>query len=114
MFKRLQQWWEELKRGRPGSRFQEQHDRNRSERKSRVGRMLRVAAGVLLIPVGVFFLAVPGPGLIIVGVGAVLIAREFGAVARVLDAIEVRGRKSWDWARRRWRRLVKRRRSVTR
>jgi len=44
----------------------------------------------------------------------VLIAREFRFAARFLDALEVRGRKAFDWARRRWRRLVKARREATR
>ena len=112
MFKELKREWAQLKKGQPGSRFQDQFDRNQREKKSNFGRVLRVAAGLILLPVGLFFLAVPGPGLVIIAVGAVLIAREFGFAARLLDAVEVRGRKLITWTQRRWQRLVKARRKV--
>jgi hypothetical protein len=112
MFKELKREWSQLKRGKPGSRFQDQFDRNQREKKSNVARVLRVGAGLVLLPVGLFFLAVPGPGLLIMALGAVLIAREFGFAARLLDAIEVRGRQVMTWALRRWKRLVQARRKV--
>ena len=114
MFTRLKNSWADLKRGRPGSRFEDQYDEQRKGKKSPAGRVLRILGAVILIPVGVFFLAVPGPGLVVIGIGAVLIAREFRFAARFLDALEVRGRKAFDWAQRRWRRLVKARRAATR
>ncbi len=114
MFKRLKESWADLKRGRPGSRFEDQYDKQRKEKKSPLGRILRIIAGLILFPVGVFFLAVPGPGLLVIAVGAVLIAREFRFAARFLDAFEVRARKTFGWARRRWQKLVKARRAVVR
>ena len=114
MFKRLKESWADLKRGRPGSRFEDQYDEQAKEKKSPLGKALRIIIGLLLFPVGVFFLAVPGPGLLVIAVGAVLIAREFRVAARFLDAFEVRARKTFAWARRRWRRLVKARRAATR
>ena len=114
MLKHFKAYWSELRRGQPGSRFQDQYEQNRREQKSPIGRVLRIIGGVALIPIGVFFLAVPGPGLLIVLMGAVLIAREFGFAARLLDALELRARNAWQWAQRRWRRLVKARRAVTR
>jgi len=114
MFQRLKRDWNSLKRGKPGSRFQEQHDKQRQAQESVVGRVLRIIAGFILFPIGAFFLAVPGPGLLVIAVGAVLIAREFRFAARVLDASEVRGRQVVQWARRRWRRLVGARRRANR
>ena len=115
MFNSLRKSWADLKRGRPGSRFEEQYDEQRRDKtKSPIGRVLRIIGGLLLIPVGVFFLAVPGPGLLVIAVGAVLIAREFRFAARFLDAFEVRARKTFAWARRRWQKLVKARRAVVR
>ena len=93
MFARLKDYWEDLKRGEPGSRFQDQHDKERSEQRSSVGRVLRIIAGFLLIPIGVFFLAVPGPGLLVIALGAVMIATELRVVAQALDAIELRVRR---------------------
>lgn len=112
MFSALRRFWSDLKSGRPGSRFEKQYDENRREAKSPVGRVLRIIGGVLLIPLGMFFLAVPGPGLVIIGLGAVLIAREFRFAAKLLDELEVRGRKVWKWGHQRWRRLVQARRKV--
>lgn len=112
MFKELKHEWSQLKRGKPGSRFQDQFDRNQREKKSNIGRVLRVVAGLILLPIGLFFLAVPGPGLVIIAIGAVLIAREFGFAARFLDAVEVWSRNVITWTQRRWERLVKARRKV--
>ncbi len=112
MFRDLRREWSQLKRGKPGSRFQDQFDRNRREKKSNAGRTIRVVAGLVLLPVGVFFLAVPGPGLVIMGLGAVMIAREFEFAARVLDAFEVRGRRVATWALGRWQQLVRARRKA--
>ena len=114
MFTHFRKYWSSLKQGKPGSRFQEQYDRSHRKQKSMVGRVLRVAAGTILVPVGLFFLAVPGPGLLIIALGAVLIAREFQFAAILLDALEVRGRQAFRWARQRWQRLVRARRAVTR
>ena len=114
MISAFKEFWTNIKKGRPGSRFQDQYDEARKERRSRIGRVARIVAGLLLFPVGVFFLAVPGPGLLVIAFGAVLIAREFRVAAVILDAVEVRGRKIWKWAQRRWRQLVKSRRAVTR
>jgi hypothetical protein len=42
---------------------------------------------------GFILLFVPGPGLLLIAVGAALLARESLAVARALDWLEVRGRR---------------------
>jgi len=114
MLTRLKRYWSSLKDGRPGSRFQEQYEKERRKQKGTFGRVLRIVAGVLLGPIGLFFLAVPGPGLLFIGLGAVLIAREFRFAAIVLDWLEVRARKVFQWGKQRWQRLVRARRAVTR
>jgi hypothetical protein len=115
MFKRLKESWADLKRGTPGSRFEDQYDEQRKDKKKgAIGRVLRIIGGLVLIPVGVFFLAVPGPGLLVIAVGAVLIAREFKFAARFLDTVEVQTRRALKWVQGRWRRLVKARRAVIR
>ena len=115
MFKKLKQYWSSLKRGKPGSRFQEQYDKQHEKQKGGVGRVLRIIAGVLLIPAGLFFLPAPGPGFLVLGLGAVLLAREFRFAARGLDKIELRGRQLFKWFQGLWRRLkTARRKAVTR
>jgi hypothetical protein len=112
MFDGLKREWTQLKRGRPGSRFAEQHDKERKKGKSPAGRVARIIVGLLLFPVGVVFLAIPGPGLLVIAIGAILIAREFKFAARLLDVVEVRGRKLTTWSQRRWKQLVQARRKV--
>jgi hypothetical protein len=114
MLKRLKRYWSSLKRGRPGSRFEEQYERQRKAQKGGVGRALRIIAGVITLLLGLFFLPAPGPGFIVVAFGATLLAGESRLVARAVDAIEVRGRKLYTWARRRWRRFVESRRATSR
>lgn len=59
---------------------------------------------MLLIAVGLFFLFIPGPGLLILLLGASLIAQESLLVARALDWTEIRLRKLLIWSLRAWRR----------
>lgn len=114
MFMRLKRSWSSLKRGRPGSRFVEQYERQHKAQQGKAGRALRIMAGVITLLLGLFFLPAPGPGFIVVALGAALLAGESRFVAGALDATEVRGRKLYTWARRRWRRLVEARRAVSR
>jgi hypothetical protein len=112
MFDGIKREWTQLKRGRPGSRFVEQYDKGQKQQRSPVGRVARIIVGLLLFPIGVVFLAIPGPGLLVIALGAVLIAREFRFAARILDVVEVRGRKVLTWTKRQWKRLVRARRKV--
>ena len=107
MFNGLKQEWQQLKRGRPGQRFESQFDRNRKEAATRFGRVVRIVAGILLIPVGIFFLAFPGPGLVVIAIGLILIARESRMMARALDRSEMRARRTWEGVQQRRRRAAK-------
>jgi uncharacterized protein (TIGR02611 family) len=104
MLEKLKRSWSALKRGRPGSRFQKQYERQRKSPSSPVGRVLRVSAGLIILPVGLFLLPAPGPGFIVVALGAVLIAREFEFAVRLLDGLEVRACQVAGWSKRAWRR----------
>jgi len=104
MFEHLKQNWESFKRGHPGSRFQEQYERQRKSPAGTASRVLRVSLGVIALLVGLVLMPAPGPGFIVVGIGALMIAREFRAAAILLDRIEVLGRQVLKWAKRTWRR----------
>jgi hypothetical protein len=52
-----------------------------------------IAAGVLMLIAGVIALPLPGHGLVIMAVGALLVAEESQAVARGLDWFEVKLRR---------------------
>ena len=114
MFNDLKRGWAAFKRGHPGSRFQDQHRRQRKEGETNIGRLLRIIAGTVIVLLGIFFLPAPGPGFVIIALGGALLAREFKLAAIVLDRLEVRGRAIFKWARKRLQRLDKARRSATR
>ena len=59
----------EITQSLPGRRFQERYRRKHAEKGSAWKRCGFVCAGILLTVLGVFFLAVPGPGIPILAVG---------------------------------------------
>jgi hypothetical protein len=94
----LKKEWRALKRGKPGSRFQQLHEARSSDGRRRwIGLLL----GVIITIAGVVALPLPGPGFLVIGIGAALLARESAVVAHVADWIEVRARSGARWASRR-------------
>jgi len=79
----------------PGRRFQERYRRKSQTERGRLARCAAVLAGIGLTIVGLFFLAVPGPGIPILAVGLALIAQESKASARFLDRAEIRLLRWW-------------------
>ncbi|QIF02644.1 PGPGW domain-containing protein [Roseimicrobium sp. ORNL1] len=106
MLANLKEHWHELKSSRPGHRFQDRYNRRRKEHRGSFhwGRWLNILGGVLLLLVGLFMLAAPGPGLLVEVAGLSLLGSEFLTLARFLDWAEVRLRKILSWARRWWKR----------
>jgi len=82
--------WEELKRGKPGHRFQGRYER--ANRRGGLRKWALIVGGVLLILAGIVFLPLPGPGILIIAAGGFLMAEESHAAARALDWIELRVR----------------------
>ena len=93
MIKHLKQSWQRFKRGLPGRRFQQQFRLRQRLRSGAARKALFMATGILIVAAGIFFLFVPGPGIIILLIGAVLIAQQSSLAARALDRIEIRLRK---------------------
>lgn len=62
-----------------------------------------MGAGALVMAAGLVFLAIPGPGLVVLGAGFALVARESLWVARMLDRLELAVRPLFLRLRRRWR-----------
>lgn len=93
MLKHLKQSWERFKAGLPGRRFQQQFRLRRRFRSGAAREALFMALGILLAAAGVFLLFVPGPGMIILLIGAVLIAQQSSLAARAFDRIEIRLRR---------------------
>jgi hypothetical protein len=82
-----------LAQSAPGRRFQERYRRKSQSERGRLARCAAACAGVVLTIVGLFFCAVPGPGIPILAVGLALIAQESASAARFLDRAELRIRR---------------------
>ena len=104
MIKAFLNVWEDLKQASPGERFQRVYRHRRNSGHGITRKTLSLVLGVVLILAGVVLLFIPGPGLLIMAIGGVLIARRSLAAARILDRTELQLRKILFWAERRWRR----------
>jgi hypothetical protein len=91
---------------RPGRRFQDRYWRHRATRNERplAVRIALLVLGVVLALLGLLMLVLPGPGLVFLALGGALFASESLRIARALDWLEVRGRRTWRWLRGRFRR----------
>jgi Flp pilus assembly protein TadB len=88
----LKQDWRALSDSPPGRRFQHRYEKKRRGGRSR-GRTLKLSAAIALIVVGIVLLVIPGPGSVLIVIGAALLAEESSRVARSLDLIEMRIRR---------------------
>lgn len=94
------QSWDRFAHSLPGGRFQGRYRRKQQEKGSAWKRCGFACAGIVLSLIGMFFLAVPGPGIPILAVGLALIAQESAVMARLLDRAEIRVRRWWKRLRR--------------
>ena len=85
--------WRELRHGEPGRRFRARYERRHAQRRHAGGRKWAViVAGALIALAGIVLLPLPGPGMLVIALGALLVAEESLTVAKLLDALESRGR----------------------
>ena len=91
MLARLRKGWRELKQGKPGRRFQERYERSPGSHGAR--KWIVIGGGALLVVAGIVFLPLPGPGLLIIAAGALLVAEESRSAARALDWLERKARR---------------------
>jgi hypothetical protein len=89
MLAALKRYWTQFKRSRPGRRFQDHYDRKAGSRGGALWQCAAIAGGALLCLVGLFFMVVPGPGIPILALGAILIAQQSQGTARLLDRTEL-------------------------
>jgi hypothetical protein len=89
MLAAMKDYLHRFRASRPGCRFQDHYERKRASRGGVAFRCAVVVGGVLLFLVGVFFLAVPGPGIPILLVGAALVAQQSRRTAELLDRAEL-------------------------
>lgn len=105
MFDQLKQRWHHFTQAVPGERFKEHFKRRQQAQPSTLHKkILAIGGGILIMGVGLFFLPAPGPGALILFMGAMLIAQESLAAARALDWADLRLRRMVAWSLRIWRR----------
>ena len=99
MIDQAKRTWQAFKRSQPGYRFQERYNRRQQTTSGPFDpkNLLYVAAGILIVVVGVLLAPIPGPGGIIAFVGLALIGSEFLPIARALDWGELRIRGLVRW-----------------
>ncbi|HYE59197.1 MAG TPA: PGPGW domain-containing protein [Rhodothermales bacterium] len=103
MFDRLKQHWHAFQQIPPGERFQARYRERRQEGGSPVRRYASTLGGVVLVLVGLLLLPAPGPGMLVLVPGAVLLAQGSRRAARVLDALDLRRQRTQRWTVQRWR-----------
>ncbi|HET7670706.1 MAG TPA: PGPGW domain-containing protein [Burkholderiales bacterium] len=91
----FRQGWQDLKRGRPGRRFQDRYARRRQAARGMAGKCAFVCLGLLVLLAGIVLLPLPGPGMIIVAAGALLMAEGSRTMAKALDSLELRVRRAY-------------------
>jgi hypothetical protein len=104
MLEGLKRQWGEFKRGQPGERFQNRYERNRRKRSGRSKwlRFLKPLAAILLIAAGLFFCAIPGPGVPLLIFGAALLADVSRRIAVAMDWLDLRLRALLRGLRKQW------------
>jgi hypothetical protein len=102
MLEKLKRDWQRFRRSRPGQRFQQRYYQKQRSPHGMIRKGLVMATGALVFVAGIFFLAFPGPGTVLLVIGAGLIAQESLLAARALDSAEVRLRKLYAMSVRLW------------
>lgn len=105
MLEKFEQNWQEFREDAPGERFQKRFERRHQSRPNPFQKILFMGGGILVMAAGLFFLPAPGPGTVILLIGAALVAQESLTAARLLDRAEVFARKIADRSRQVWRGL---------
>lgn len=97
MIQRLKTGWRELRHGEPGRRFRDRYERRRRQgRHGGARKWVVIVAGALIVLAGIVLLPLPGPGIPIVALGALLMAEESRGMAHALDALERRARALYE------------------
>lgn len=107
MGQRLTVQWESLKRSVPGRRFKDRYERHRKINRGRNvgGRIARGLIAACLIVLGFVFMFIPGPAIVFYLFAGALLATDSRAVAKLLDAAEVKARLGVRWLLRSWKKL---------
>jgi uncharacterized protein (TIGR02611 family) len=92
MFAWLKQNWQTFIEAAPGERFERLYHR-REGRQSIVARSTFLVIGLIIMALGLVLMPAPGPGTVVLLLGAAIAAQESLRIARVMDWAEVRARR---------------------
>ena len=90
MFGTFRRQWHDLTKAKPGSRFQNRYHGCKGRRENPALKVCYIALGTLILVVGLVLLPAPGPGALVMFLGAAMLAEELLWVARACDAAEVK------------------------
>jgi hypothetical protein len=98
--------WRELRRGRPGRRFQARYERARQQKRARAAeRIVLALIAVVFLAIGIVLVFIPGPAIPFFFLAGGLLATESLWVARFMDWSEVKLRLIIAAGKRFWRHL---------
>ncbi len=100
---KAQRSWQLFKSSKPGDRFQVRYYRRKQSGPGRFSRIFNIVVGSALVIFSTFFGWAPGPGLVTLVIGLMMVGGEFLAVARFLDWAEVWLRKLAHFVEKVWR-----------
>ena len=86
----LRKQWKAVTEAPPGARFRHRYAWRKRQRASPLWKPFYILAGSALFVVGLILLFIPGPGFLVIFVGAAMVAQESLWVAGLLDAAEVK------------------------
>jgi hypothetical protein len=92
MMRGMKECWLDLKKGAPGERFVSVYDTHGS-RHTGWTRALYLGVALISFLIGIVLAFIPGPAILFFAITAALLATQSRAVARKLDAAELKGRE---------------------
>lgn len=88
MFEGLRKQWHVFRADPAGERFQRRYRRN-TARAGMVRKFAIIGGGTVLLLIGIALLVLPGPGMLLILLGAGLVAEESLIAARALDRLDL-------------------------
>lgn len=102
----LKQRWQQFAAAPPGQRFREHFKRRQQSQPSAIHkRILAMGAGIVIMGLGLVMLIAPGPGILVLLLGATLVAQESFVAAKFMDWADIRVRRLLIRVLRLWRRF---------